>query len=641
MRRLIPVLAPFVVAGAIVVGEIRIGWRHGGAGETLMLIAVLGILAVGAFMAVLSWRRVQRMEAEHRATIDSLREGERAEKALLETLIESAPVGFSFVDADLRVRQVNERAAAMVGIRAEDLVGRTIGELSPEPEAAEAVYHTVLRTETTIGGRRLMHERDGRVSHFELSHYPVRLRDGRPIGVGLIVEDVTHRVETQLELERLLRAERESRDQAEVANKGLLERNEALRSAQRQFYERTQMLRALADLADDVMLVVDRESRCRMINNAGAHMVGQLPIDIVGMTYDAFLPKEFAEWARGRDLEVMATGQTIVDEEALATPEGERRMITTRAPWIVDGETIGVVTVARRVEQLSADERERGRLLWEARAAEASTRTALKRLAEQNARLQELDRAKDELVALVSHDLRTPLTSIRGYIELLMTGQGIDERGRRFLEVIDRNSRRLLDLVDDLLVVAQHNVGAFRVTVEEVDLPELVAEALVAFAPAAAEKQITLVQQVPGAGGVAGDRARLGRMLDNLVGNAIKYTQAGGVVEVSLTMADERAILRVRDNGPGIAPEAQQQIFDHFARARDADDGGLRGIGLGLAIARAIAEAHSGTIGLDSSPGTGATFWVELPVAGPAVLDERAVAPEAAEAGRASTSLSA
>jgi PAS domain S-box-containing protein len=445
------------------------------------------------------------------------------------------------------------------------------------------------------------------------------------------------KVAAEAELERLLRVERQSRAAAEQANRKLLERNEALRAAQRRFFERTQMLRALADLADDVMFVVDGEGRYRMINNAGARLVGALPVDIVGSPYEAFIPADAAERARARDLEVMRTGRSVVDEEALETPEGVRHVITTRAPWVVDGETIGVVCIARSLEPLADADHDRGRLLAEARAAESSMRTALKRLAEQNARLQELDRAKDEMVALVSHDLRTPLTSIRGYTELLITGQGIDERERRFLEVIDRNSRRLLDLVDDLLVVAQHNVGAFTVAVEDLDLAELVAEALVAFAPAAAEKQITLARRVDGSGRVVGDRARLGRMLDNLVGNAIKYTQPGGVVEVSLAADGDRATMRVRDNGPGIAPEHQQQIFDHFARARDAGDGGLRGIGLGLAIARAIAEAHAGAIGLDSSPGTGATFWVELPVGGPPLPDDRS---DPAAAGRPSESLS-
>ena len=596
---------------------------------TMILNVVPWMLLVGALTTILWWRSVRRAHAHAQVTIDSFRRSEGTERALLETLIGSAPLGFGFVDADLRVVRVNERAAAMAGARPEDLVGRHVSSFSPDsPERLQEVYRSVLDEGVTIEGRRITQERDGEISHLELSHYPVRLDDGRPLGVGVVIEDVTQRVESQLELERLLRAERESRGIAEVANLDLIERNEALRAAQRRFFERTQMLRALADVSDDVMFVLDREGCCRMINIAGARMVGASPSEIVGTRYDAFLPEAFVQRARSRDLEVMATGRTVVDEETLDTGQGARHVITTRAPLVVDGETIGVAVVARTLSQVNAEDRDRGRLLAEARAAQSSMKTALARLAEQNARLQELDRAKDEMVALVSHDLRTPLTSIRGYTELLMTGAGIDERGRRFLEVIERNSCRLLGLVDDLLVVAQHNVGAFTVSVEELDLADLVSEALVSFAPAAIERGVSLVQRVEGSGQVVGDGARIGRMLDNLVGNAIKFTQPGGVVEVALTMSDEWGLLRVRDNGPGIAPEDQQHIFDLFARARNAGNGELRGIGLGLAIARAIAEAHDGTIGLDSSPGTGATFWVKLPVAGPHLTDDPRNSPD-------------
>jgi PAS domain S-box-containing protein len=619
MKRPVCILALFVAVGCLIAVDLELGVsRRVGARETLLLLSVLGIICVGALMTVMWWWNVRREHVDQRATIDSLPHEERTEKALLETLIGSAPVGFAVVNADLRVVRINERAAEMFGFRPEEVIGRHVSDLSPDSsENVVGVYESVLRTGAMIEGRRVTQDRDGQMLPFELSHYPVRLGDGPPISVGVVAEDVTERVESEIALDRLLRAERESREAAEVANRRLLERNEALRVAQRRFYERTQMLRALTDLAEDVMFVLDREGRCLMINNAGARAVGALPSEIVGTTYDAFLPEAFSRQARGRDLEVMATGRTVVDHETLDTPEGTRQMMTTCAPWVVDGETLGVAVVARTTTQLSAGDRDRDLLLAEARAAQSSMKTALDRLAERNARLQELDRAKDELVALVSHDLRTPLTSIRGYTELLMTGPGVDERGQRLLEVIDRNSCRLLGLVDDLLVVAQHNVGVFTVQVGELDLGELVSEALVSFAPAAAEKRLALVQRVEGSGQVVGDRARLGRMLDNLVGNAIKFTQPGGVVEVGLTMSSERALLRVRDNGPGIAPEDQRHIFDHFARARDSGDGGLRGIGLGLAIARAIAEGHAGTIGLDSSPGTGATFWVELPVAGP------------------------
>ena len=114
---------------------------------------------------------------------------------------------------------------------------------------------------------------------------------------------------------------------------------------------------------------------------------------------------------------------------------------------------------------------------------------------------------------------------------------------------------------------------------------------------------------------ILGDPENLGRMVDNLVGNAIKYVHEEGHVEVSLKRLDGWIELKVRDNRPGIASEKQARIFDRFARARDAGTSGVPGFGLGLPIARAVAEAHGGTIGVDSSPGTGTTFWVRLPAA--------------------------
>lgn len=581
----------------------------------------IGLLALGVVATTAWWRAIRREHARADATIDASRVSEGKERALLETLMASAPLGFAFVDADLRIARVNPRIAELAGVRPDELLGRHVSSASPDPDA-EATYRAVLDDGVTIEGRRVTLERDGRTTHLEVSHYPVRLDDGRVLGVGVVCEDVTEGVDSQLELERLLEAERQSRGVAEIANRDLIERNEALRKAQRQFYERTHWLRALSDIAEDVMFVVDLDGRCLMINNAGARTVGVAPREIIGTTYDAFFPEAFCKRARERDLRVIATGRPVVDEETLGAPEGIRHVVTTRTPVFVDGATVGVAVVARTVTELSSEERDRGLLLAEARAAQISMKTALDRLAGQNARLQELDRAKDEMVALVSHDLRTPLTSIRGYTELLMNGGSLDEPSRRFLDVIERNSSRLLGLVDDLLVVAQHNVGTFSVPVEELDLTDLVSEALVAFAPAAMEKNISLVQRMEGGGQIVGDRQRLGRMLDNLVGNAIKFTQPGGMVEVALSMSEEWGLLRVRDNGPGIAHDAQQNIFDLFTRERDAENGGLRGIGLGLAIARAIAEAHDGTIGLDSSPGTGATFWVRLPIAGPRVEED-------------------
>lgn len=258
------------------------------------------------------------------------------------------------------------------------------------------------------------------------------------------------------------------------------------------------------------------------------------------------------------------------------------------------------------------------------------TRTAqLETRNRQLSEAQELERAKDEVVALVSHDLRTPLTSIRGYTELLLTDQEVlGERSRQYVEVIDRNSGRLLDLVDDLLIVAQHNVGAFSLrTTEAVDLDELIAHEILAVTPEAAGREITLLAGTNTGATVPGDRPRLARMLGNLLSNAVKYSERGGTVELEVAQTEQDAVLRVRDSGPGVPADQQERIFDRFARIRDGVDG-AQGFGLGLTIARTIAEAHGGRIGVDSALGDGATFWVELPriLRHPAVDPDRALA---------------
>lgn len=232
----------------------------------------------------------------------------------------------------------------------------------------------------------------------------------------------------------------------------------------------------------------------------------------------------------------------------------------------------------------------------------------------------EIERAKDEVVALVSHDLRTPLTSIRGFTELLLSEpETLGERGRQYVQVIDRNSGRLLDLVDDLLIVAQHNVGAFSVRrVERVDLDEVVAHEILALGPAAAARDIRLRTRTGTGIAVPGDSARIARMLGNLVTNALKFSDPGGTVEVVVDHTPSHAVLRVHDDGPGVPADQQARIFDRFARVRDKVHGAAQGYGLGLSIARAIAEAHGGRIGVDSAPGAGSTFWVELPREAPA-----------------------
>jgi signal transduction histidine kinase len=237
-------------------------------------------------------------------------------------------------------------------------------------------------------------------------------------------------------------------------------------------------------------------------------------------------------------------------------------------------------------------------------------------LAEQNERLRELDRLKDDFIASVSHELRTPLTSIRGYLELMLEDdvKTLTTEQQDFLEVIDRNADRLLQLVGDLLFVAQLDAGQLALTRSEVDLEALVVHAVDAARPLAEQRRIDVAAHGRPVPGVFGDSTRLAQLLDNLVSNAIKFTPEGGRVDIRTDILDGHAVIEVSDTGVGISRADTELIFDRFYRTRDAGSQAIQGSGLGLAIAKAIVEAHDGRIGVESRQGQGTTFRVELPL---------------------------
>jgi PAS domain S-box-containing protein len=247
---------------------------------------------------------------------------------------------------------------------------------------------------------------------------------------------------------------------------------------------------------------------------------------------------------------------------------------------------------------------------------EEALELSLERERAANEHLRELDRLKDEFIALVSHELRTPLTSIRGYLEFLLEdGEALDPEHARFLAVVERNAERLQHLVNDLLFVAQVDAGRLSIVQEEVDLPSVGAEAVEAARVVAGAKEIELGLEAQAYGTLLGDRARLAQLLDNLISNAIKFTPTGGRILVRTWSEEGRAYVSIADSGIGIPENEQPRLFERFYRAESATEQAIPGSGLGLAIAKAIVDAHGGTIGVESAVGAGTTFTVALPLA--------------------------
>ncbi|QCO97168.1 PAS domain-containing sensor histidine kinase [Arthrobacter sp. 24S4-2] len=220
--------------------------------------------------------------------------------------------------------------------------------------------------------------------------------------------------------------------------------------------------------------------------------------------------------------------------------------------------------------------------------------------------------AKDDFVANVSHEFRTPLTSILGYVELLLDeGDELPESNVEPLQIIRRNAERLLGLVSDLL--ASRN-GQLIVSPQAVDVAELVRASVSAALPRAAEANVDLRADTPARLDAHVDSARMSQVLDNLVSNAIKYSPNGGDVVVSLGSEGNHLVCRVSDTGMGMSEKDQGEVFTKFFRTGNVRNTSIPGVGLGLSISKAIVEAHGGTIQLRSALGHGTTFTVRVPV---------------------------
>jgi signal transduction histidine kinase/HAMP domain-containing protein len=288
-------------------------------------------------------------------------------------------------------------------------------------------------------------------------------------------------------------------------------------------------------------------------------------------------------------------------------------------PFGVGNEMLGLLVAQRmhagrpftpaEVDAMESVAADLGRGLNHARLYEAENR-----LVED---LQALDLARSNFFATVSHELRAPLTTIEGYVEMLGDGDAgeVTSQQRQMLETIDRSTVRLRNLVDDVFTLAKLESGAFTTVMRPVDLTDVIRAAADAVRPSAITGELALT--IGGTDGelmVDGDASQLDRVVINLLSNAVKFTPKGGCVEVSAFAEGKSAVIRVRDTGIGIPASDQKELFNRFFRASNATGRSIPGTGLGLAIVRMIVVNHGGDIDLKSTEGAGTTVTVWLPL---------------------------
>lgn len=236
---------------------------------------------------------------------------------------------------------------------------------------------------------------------------------------------------------------------------------------------------------------------------------------------------------------------------------------------------------------------------------------------------KEVEDFRKSMVSVVAHELRTPLTSMKGYLELVTEEEAGEITGeqRKFLGMVESNVVRLEELVNDLLDIGKLESGRIVVHWEPMDLGTMVEEAIATFAPLATERGLSLDLDMEELPLVQGDARLFGRVISNLLSNALKYTNKGGAT-VRLRRDGVRAVLEVEDTGVGIPPDELNNVLDRFFRASTASQTGSAGSGLGLAIVGDIIEKHGGELKLESVVGKGSRFTVLLPAGGEASILE-------------------
>jgi len=494
----------------------------------------------------------------------------------LRELVELAHDAILVRDSASRIVFWNRGAAELYGWPPQEAIGRVSHELlqTTFPQPLEEIERTVLEQGAWAG--ELVHRSAAGDELVVASRWALRTGHGESTIVMEINRDVTAARRVEL----------------------------ALRASE-------QALAQLFDNASDLIQIADVDGTLRYANRAWLEALGYRAEEVDGLPAAAVVhPDELQLYQSFTERALR--GQPGRLETVLRSRNGREIPVEGEIHVRFDDDTpVSVNGFFRDISERKETEAERERLFQ-------AEREARRALARQNEKLRELDTLKDEFISLISHEFRTPLTSVAGFVELLRDdGAVVSSEHRGYLAVIDRNARRLLRLVNDLLLIAQIDAHRFELEVRDVDLREAVAEAVEGAQLAADAAGVALDVELPPRPLTAVvDEARVAQLLDNLISNALKFTPAGGRVTVACRPRRRTAELAVSDTGVGIDISDQARVFDRFYRTRQAREGAVAGSGIGLTIVRAIVERHSGTISLESAPHAGTTVVVRLPLSG-------------------------
>jgi PAS domain S-box-containing protein len=583
-------LLPAAFAVPLAVGWTRLVAEREGVFSEAFGMALFTLLMIALFSALILWvaHTLERAERQRAAA-----EGQASEqREWLQVTLAAIGEGVIAADAAGRVRFLNQAAQRLTGWRADEAAARPAAELlqlfderSGAPIESPLNAALRMRVAAVAGGDPALRARDGSVHAIDINAAPIVDAGDGVAGAVLVLRDAAaHR-----------RAERAMREAYTELDQRVVRRTAALERASAALQERNALLNAITTSTPDLIFAKDRQGRMLVGNPAWVRAAGRSGVDAQGLDDNERI--------------VLEAGETMMLEEVIGggagSEEEEKIYLTTKSPLRDEqGRVIGLIGIATDITERKRAQRELEKLV----VAEQRLRAEAERA----------NRAKDEFLAIVSHELRSPLNALRGWSHLLATTRpleaGMVERGAR---AIMRNVDSQTRLIDDLLDTSRIVSGRLNIERRAANLVDIVNAALEATRTGAAAKRIALrfTPDDP-AIMVEGDAGRLQQLASNLLSNAVKFTPEGGAVQVALLRNGERVQLQVRDNGIGIAAEFLPHVFDRFTQADTSSTRRAGGLGIGLALVRHIALLHGGQVSASSGGiGKGAVFTVDLPAA--------------------------
>ena len=360
------------------------------------------------------------------------------------------------------------------------------------------------------------------------------------------------------------------------------------------------LLRSFMDANPDNVWVKDVELRFTMINRTLADTFGlEDPREAIGKTDSDFLPEEEARERWLEEERIIKTGEPVLHYEEVNTagPRGERRYLTSKVPIrSPEGEVIGMLGTGRDITDLKRQQD----------------------LQQQNEELSRAIEARDEFLAQISHELRTPLTSVLGYAQLLKSGSlgELNEKQQEAADSVTAAGELQLQLVNELLDLARLQTDSMVWELEPMSVRGAGKAALAVVRPLADDKEIELkVAWDEKPDSIVGDSRRTSQLFINLLSNAVKFTAAKGTIGIESEVEDDLVRVTVWDTGIGIAEEDLGRIFVPFEQVSKGLARAYQGTGLGLALVEEVVVAHKGSVSVESQPGRGSRFVVELPMA--------------------------